>query len=225
MKQSDSREPPRVGRRGREFADRIDEAGRGCQERGVTAMMRLNTEPTTPGLRTGRKPADGMALLIQVPRVAEPRRRGGVSRPEAAGSSQPAWPSSPGGAPTERYRSAVRPRRRLRRGVRRAGWSLLVLASMAATFTMGWTTRGGGPPRLAILGTPAFGHDMGRAHATFEEGSRPWPDVPADADADADAVAIGPAVGPPVADAEVPVVFPGYVLPDDRREEPAHEGG
>jgi hypothetical protein len=98
---------------------------------------------------------------------------------------------------------------------------------MAATFTMGWTTRGSGPPRLAILGTAAFGRDVGRARSTVEGGARPSADalVDIETDADADAVAIGPALAPPVADAEVPVVFPGYVLPDDRREEPAHEGG
>jgi hypothetical protein len=38
-------------------------------------------------------------------------------------------------------------------------------------------------------------------------------------------LSIEPAVAPPAdADAEVPIVFPGYVLPDDSLEEPAHEG-
>ncbi len=35
---------------------------------------------------------------------------------------------------------------------------------------------------------------------------------------------LSPVIGPPVADMEVPVIFPGYVLPDDSREEPAHAG-
>ena len=35
---------------------------------------------------------------------------------------------------------------------------------------------------------------------------------------------IEPVIGAPVADAEVPIIFPGYVLPDDSMEEPAHEG-
>jgi hypothetical protein len=204
-----------------------DEASRGCQERGVTAMIRLDTEPTTPGLQTGRTPADGMALLIQVPRIAEPRRCGRVWRPEAAAPSRPAWPGSSRPVPSGRDRSAVRPRRRLRRGVRRAGGSLLALALMAGTFTMGWTTRGSGIPRLAILGTAALARDRGRAPSAFADGARPSADAPGDRDADgeADAIAAAPALGPPVAEAEVPVVFPGYVLPDDRREEPAHEGG
>jgi hypothetical protein len=98
---------------------------------------------------------------------------------------------------------------------------------MAGTFTMGWTTRGSGIPRLAILGTAARGLDRGRAPSAFADGALPSADTPEDRDSDAgaNAVAAGPALGPPVADAEVPVVFPGYVLPDDRREEPAHEGG
>ncbi len=94
---------------------------------------------------------------------------------------------------------------------------------MAATFTMGWTTRGSGPPRLAILGPVLPGLNAGGPVLSFEGGARPPDDSPADRDADA--IAIGPALGAPVADAEVPVVFPGYVLPDDSREEPAHEGG
>lgn len=189
-------------------------------------MMPLNTEPTTPGLRTGREPAELVTLLIQVPRVTEPRRRGRIWRPETAGSTRRAWPSPA---------RAARPRRRLRRGVRRAGWSLLVLASMAATFTMGWTTRGSGVPRLASPRAVAFGRDEGRGWFSARSGSRPTADAAAygdtesdanaDADADLDAIAIRPDIGPPIADAEVPVIFPGYVLPDDRREEPTHAGG
>ena len=41
----------------------------------MTAMMRLDTNPMTPGLRAGRAQADGMSVLIQVPRVDEPRGR------------------------------------------------------------------------------------------------------------------------------------------------------
>ncbi len=33
-----------------------------------------------------------------------------------------------------------------------------------------------------------------------------------------------PVIGAPVADVEVPVIIPGYLLPDDRLEEPVHEG-
>jgi hypothetical protein len=37
-------------------------------------------------------------------------------------------------------------------------------------------------------------------------------------------ISIEPAVLAPYADAESPVVFPGYLLPDDGCEEPAHAG-
>jgi hypothetical protein len=35
---------------------------------------------------------------------------------------------------------------------------------------------------------------------------------------------IEPVGGSADAEASAPVVFPGYLLPDDRHEEPAHEG-
>jgi hypothetical protein len=38
-------------------------------------------------------------------------------------------------------------------------------------------------------------------------------------------ISIEPSAGANDAEIESPVVFPGYILPDDRREEPAHEGG
>jgi hypothetical protein len=105
--------------------------------------------------------------------------------------------------------------------VRRAGCSLLILISMAGTFTMGWTTRGGSP-RPPVLSTTARVGDAETPLLT--PGSRERPSVRPALEAEGDAFAIGPALGAPVADAEIPVVFPGYVLPDDNREEPAHEG-
>jgi hypothetical protein len=187
----------------------------------VTAMMRLDTDPTTPGLRSGRGQADEMAILIQVPRLDEPLERVRAWRLEEAGRARPAWCGPSGSNPARSLRAAARPRRRLRRGVRRAGWSLLILISMAGTFTVGWTTRGGFP-RPPVLSTAALVGDGEAPRLTPGSHERlsghPVPE------AEGDAFAIGPALGAPVADAEVPVVFPGYVLPDDNREEPAHEG-
>ena len=178
-------------------------------------MMRLDSDPMTPGLRTGRGQADAMPLLIQVPRVDDPHGRVRVWHPEAAGHVRPTWRG-----PSGTFRAAGRPRRRLRRGVRRAGWSLLVLVAMAGTFTMGWTTRGIGSPRLPLLRTAALARDG----AGLRE-CAPLSDVPpAVREAEAESVATGPALDAPVADADVPVVFPGYLLPDNNREEPAHEG-
>ena len=45
------------------------------------------------------------------------------------------------------------------------------------------------------------------------------------ADAERDSGSAGPILGAPVLDAEVPVVFPGYLLPDNSRGESANEGG
>jgi hypothetical protein len=101
---------------------------------------------------------------------------------------------------------------------------MLVLAAMAGTFTMGWTTRGGASPRLPLLRTAAPGLDPGELAPALGEGERLSDAAPAVAEAATDAFATGPALGAPVADAEVPVVFPGYLLPDNNREEPAHEG-
>jgi hypothetical protein len=98
---------------------------------------------------------------------------------------------------------------------------VLVLISMAGTFAMGWTTRGGSP-RPPVLDTTALVADAEPPLLTA--GSRERPSAHPVPGADAGAFAIGPALGAPVADAEIPVVFPGYVLPDDNREEPAHEG-
>ncbi len=189
----------------------------------MTAMMRLNTEPMTPGLRAGRGQSDGMAVLIQVPRVDEPSERIRAWRWEAARRARPAWSEARRSSPAGTFRVAGdrRPRRRLRRGVRRAAWSLLVLVAMAATFTMGWTTRGGSPGAAAPVVVALELEHAGIGPAPGGGERRPDPPAP---EAEADARAIGPALGAPVADAEVPVVLPGYVLPDDTREEPAHEG-
>jgi len=188
----------------------------------VTAMMRLDTNPVTPGLRARRVQAEGIPVLIQVPRVDEPcgRRRGRVWRPEEADRGCPAWRGSSRSTSGRTPRAGGRPRRRLRRGVRQACWSLLVLASMASTFTMGWTTRGGGYTGMPLLSASTFGRDSGDRSPSFPAGEGPADDPTTDAGA----AALEPDPSAPVADVDVPVVLPGYVLPDDSREEPAHEG-
>jgi hypothetical protein len=193
------------------------------QEREVTAMMRLDTDPMMPAPRTGRAATEIMPLLIQVPRVAEPTARGRLRRPESAGHGASArWIASrPGGSASPRREA--RPRRRLRLGVRRAGWSLMALAAMAGTFAMGWTT-GAGSPRLPLLRTAAPALDPGGTSPFVVDVGR-WSDTPTPAaETRGDASATAPTLGAPVADAEVPVVFPGYLLPDNNREESAHEG-
>jgi hypothetical protein len=176
-------------------------------------MTQLDTEPMTHVLRAGRSNRDAMSVLIRVPRVDEPCNRVRTWRAEEAARFRPARAA-------RARRAGIRPRRRLRRGVRLAGWWILALASMGGTFAMGWMSRGSGPLDLRVLTATALGHPArGPSHAP-EVFERPMDG----AQGEADTIAIGPAVGAPVADAEVPVVFPGYLLPDDSLEEPAHEG-
>jgi hypothetical protein len=93
---------------------------------------------------------------------------------------------------------------------------------MAGTFAVGWTTRGGGPPSMPPLRTAALDREAVGRGLEFEGDDRPSPEPPAAAEADA--VATAPTLAAPVADAEVPVIFRGYLLPDNTREERAHEG-
>jgi hypothetical protein len=176
-------------------------------------MTQLDTEPMTHVLRAGRSNRDAMSVLIRVPRVDEPRDRVRTWRAEEAARFRPARAA-------QARRAGTRPRRRLRRGVRLAGWWVLALASMGGTFAMGWMSRGSGPLDLRVLTATALGHHTGGPSRAPEGLERPA-DGPR---GEADTIAIGPAIGAPVVDAEVPVVFPGYLLPDDSLEEPAHEG-
>jgi len=183
-------------------------------------MMRIDTDPMTPGPRTGRGLPAAMPLLIQVPRVDEPRGHARSWRTEAAGRYRHARRGPVRSMAGDPSRSYGRPRRRLRRGVRRAAWSLLVVAAMAGTFTLGWTTRGGGAPGLPLLRTAALDREAVGRVTDLKADDRSAPEPPAGADA----VATAPALAAPVADAEVPVIFRGYLLPDNSREESAHEG-
>jgi hypothetical protein len=172
-------------------------------------MSRVEVYPVMPAPQPGRVPSLGVAILIEVPAVKAPRirpaamRRGGlVGRP-----------------------SARRPRRRLRRELRLAGWVVLALAPLASGGALGWGS----------LASRAVDRPVGNAVAsTGNRGEVAFPlepnwragEVSAGSLAPPSVVvlSIEPVVGAPAADAEVPIIFPGYVLPDDSLEEPAHEG-
>ncbi len=174
-------------------------------------MMRLDTETVRPGPRTARGPVEAdlipIPTLIRVPRLAPRRARGRSSRPTSTSTLTT--------TPTVRARpigtSGRRPRRRLRRGVRRSVISTVFLAVMAGLFTIGWTPREGGLPRLAL---PAERPTV--EVARVDDGIGPVLESPS----------TEPDLGAPVVDAESTVVFPGYLLPDNHRdrEEPSHEG-
>ena len=102
-------------------------------------MMRLDTDPMTPALANGAGAGRGDAL-------ADP---GPSDRPTAGPAAAGGERDRPGrcAPPVER----AGPRRRLRARRATRGASLLVLAAMAGTFTMGWTTRGVGSARLPLM--------------------------------------------------------------------------
>ena len=78
-------------------------------------------------------------------------------------------------------------------------------------------------PLSSLVAPSALSSDAGAAASLAEVAAspRPFDDDPEPA---AVLISIEPAVGSNDAEAETPVVFPGYILPDDHREVPAHEG-
>jgi hypothetical protein len=101
-----------------------------------------------------------------------------------------------------------RSRRRLRREVRTAGYGIVLIAILASVAP---TVRGLAslirphPEREAVI-------DARRA-AQGVAGLRPTISI-----------SIEPAALAPYAEVESPVAFPGYLLPDEGYEEPAHAG-
>lgn len=89
------------------------------------------------------------------------------------------------------------------------------MAAMGGTFTMGWMSRGARAvqPAARIAAVPAWGD----GRPSLESAAT---DLPAAIEA------VDVEAGPPdsVRDADVSVILPGYLLPDDSREESAHEG-
>ena len=120
-----------------------------------------------------------------------------------------------------------RPRRRLRRQVRVAGCALLTLAPLVSLCTLGWSSSH--PSRIlacsiADASEPAtFPQKFANPRdQSLSVGIRTGP--PVFGSPGAVAISIEPAGAAPGADSGVPVNFPGYLLPDDGREDRAHEG-
>jgi hypothetical protein len=102
------------------------------------------------------------------------------------------------------------PRRRLRREVRLAGYLMICL------LTLIWV------PRVLLFRSEGSAVEArsGRTGAGRGRAGTAFRTVPAPAIS----ISIEPAGLAPYAGAESPVVFPGYLLPDDGCEEPAHAG-
>jgi hypothetical protein len=172
-------------------------------------MSRADTLLTVSSIRTDRAVPRSLGTLIEVPEVMRrPTKR--AHRPRVVGQ----WQSS---RPT-----AVRPKRRLRREVRIGGCALLALAPLLAACTLGWSSR---PARvLACSIAQATASDNGFQASTV-------PRDPAGGSMEAPVgiqrvvlLSVEPSAIAPGTDTENPVVFPGYVLPDDSLEDSTHEG-
>jgi hypothetical protein len=172
-------------------------------------MSRADTLLTMPSITSDRAVLRSVGTLIEVPEVKRiPTRR--VPRRQAVGH----WQSA--------RRSAARPKRRLRREVRVGGCALLALAPLLAACTLGWSGR---PARvLACSIAEATAPDQ-------RSDSSGLPRDPSNQSVDTRVgsrgvvvLSIEPAALAPGTDTEIPVVFPGYVLPDDSLEDSTHEG-
>lgn len=134
-------------------------------------------------------------VLIQVPAVRPGRRDLRLARRP----SERATVRARAGASTRERR---RPRRRLRKGVRVTAYAVL----------------------LALAFVPAaLGFRAGVGAATMAGDDRPARDVtvrPPTVSLTIEGAPLAPAV-----ETGAPVVLPGYLLPEDRLEEPAHAGG
>jgi hypothetical protein len=170
-------------------------------------MSRADVLSTMPVIRSDRGVPRSLAVLIEVPEVKSIRSR--RARTSVIGHAES---RSPRGG---------RSKRRLRREVRIAGCALLAMAPLISACTVGWSAR---PARvlacsirLAAPADPSFerGAPLRRARL---------PQAPTIDSAEEVLLAIEPAALAPGADNDVPVVFPGYVLPDDSLEGSTHEG-
>ena len=126
-------------------------------------------------------------------------------------------------AASPRLRGVRRPRRRLRRQTRVAGFILLGLLPLLLAWSHWTDAQSIQHPGSRLLSLPS--HRSGREAP--DGGTDPEAGISASAATTSRAPVVlsiepvGTAVDP---DTETPVVFPGYLLPDDHHEEPVHEG-
>jgi hypothetical protein len=123
-------------------------------------------------------------------------------------------------------RQPHRCRRRLRRQVRLAGCTLLALVPMASACTLGWSNR---PDRIVAcaISDPMQGElstdaaaSPGRTAPDFQTQTGPATVAPAGVVV----LSSDSPVAPAGTAAEPTVILPGYILPDDTREDLLHEG-
>jgi hypothetical protein len=171
------------------------------------------SEVTT--VRSRNRVADALPVLIEIPRIARIERtsRGrGVQAAFHADSS----------------RNAIgrrRPRRRLRRHVRLSAWALLGLTPIVLASSYAWS----GNPGPASIRSARAPEQKGSARVCLSDPARPdrvldgRRTVPFDERPET-LLSIEAAAAPSAADSDSVVVLPGYLLPDNSRQEPVHEG-
>jgi hypothetical protein len=175
-------------------------------------MTRTDTLMPRPSIRSDRDPSRSVVSLIEVPEVKVSRTRQVHTRAHArvSGNRHSGRPYSSGR------------KRRLRREIRIAGCALLLLAPLFSACTLGWST---GPVRvLACSINEATAAERVPALVSGGNELPVRPEIPAVDSTGVVVLSIEPAAMSPAADAEVPVIFPGYVLPDDSLEGSTHEG-
>jgi len=175
-------------------------------------MTRAETLMPRPSIQSDRDLSRSLVSLIEVPALKGSRMRRLHSRAQARVDGR-----GQGGRPC-----LARSRRRLRREIRIAGCALLVLAPLFSACTLLSSTV---PVRvLACSITEATARSSDRAPSAGTAEPTGPPKVFAGDPPGVIVLSVEPTVPSPVSDADVPVIFPGYVLPDDSLEGSTHEG-
>jgi hypothetical protein len=171
-------------------------------------MISTDTLLSVPPRTTDRGGSRTFACLIEVPDVR--RSRSGPVRPRGLGRWDNGQPLQP------------RAKRRLRREVRVAGYALLALAPLFGACALGRPDR---PARVLAcsIAEATAPEPVLASSGHSRDAYRPSVDSPGSSPG---AVILSRGAAAPASggESDVPVVFPGYVLPDDTLEESTHEG-
>jgi hypothetical protein len=163
-----------------------------------------------PAIRSERTLSSSLVILIEVPAIK--------ARPIDRSSRTPSLRTRVVGRKPHRYR------RRLRREVRLVGCALLALVPIVSACTLGWSNR---PDRnlACSISDPLEARADGDGFVDPPSlGLRHQPGQSTVASTGAVVLSIESAVTVPGAVSDTAVIFPGYVLPDDSREDSTHEG-
>jgi len=177
-------------------------------------MNHLQATPALPHSRAGRSVRPEFKVLIEIPTI-----QGRISS-ESVAWGRPKFPLEnhrPGGsAPAGR-----RPRRRLKREVKFAACVVFACLPLSFEASRFWSNRLANIAAMNLTRPPL--HDDGRVGEGL--GSSLVHQVSSSVFEPAVVLmSIEPAQSGITSEAEPPVIFPGYLLPEDSVEEKAHEG-